>query len=263
MYPRPPASCLLALAFAGKAPPSSSPPEEEAEYAWLPPENLKLFRHGDISGTGEPPVDPALPLCIAAAERALAEDAARRAAGDGVDRQALHCSQCCPARQLTGESPLWVTRALAWSSVAPPLAFAEHKLGPLLRLPAHFSLPLLPQIPLLTLTKLTATQTEAGDPSRSWQRPWAGRSERRGVAVAAAGAAAGGDAGDAGGGADAGDSGEMQSGHLSFLSSWPACVCLTACLHAVWDNPRRPAVGLPASDRARSLPTLCLPVSQL
>lgn len=36
---------------------------------------------GDISGTGEPPVDPQLPLCIAAAERALVDDAMKKATG--------------------------------------------------------------------------------------------------------------------------------------------------------------------------------------
>lgn len=127
---------LAAAADAGVPP----PPEEEAEYAWLPPENIKPFSQvgvascaawdvrclqelaccscrrrplyrpvcmfsasamfglcvpsntthhmpaarpvqGDISGTGEPPVDPTLPLCIAAAERTLVDDAAKKAAG--------------------------------------------------------------------------------------------------------------------------------------------------------------------------------------
>lgn len=96
-------------AAAGSNPPSTSPPEEEAEYAWLPPENLKLFRHGDISGTGEPPVDPALPLCIAAAERALSEDAARRAAGDRLGKgRFLVAWQDCSAPQVHR----WAAQAL-------------------------------------------------------------------------------------------------------------------------------------------------------
>lgn len=122
----------LAAAAAEAAGPA--PPEEEAEYAWLPPENIKPFTQvsvqsvwvsligklgrlgldrcrasvhmtaavglpfcsspaeaclcwppqpmqGDISGTGEPPVDPQLPLCIAAAERALVDDAMKKATG--------------------------------------------------------------------------------------------------------------------------------------------------------------------------------------
>lgn len=91
------------LSLAGEVPapaaPGAPPPppgEDEAEYAWLPYDNIKPFAHGDVSGTGEAPVDPTLPLCIAAAEKALADDAARRTAGVGCVAWAWAGLCCTP-----------------------------------------------------------------------------------------------------------------------------------------------------------------------
>lgn len=47
--------------------------EEEAEYAWLPYDNIKPFALGDVSGNndGQAPADPVLLASVAAAEAAL------------------------------------------------------------------------------------------------------------------------------------------------------------------------------------------------
>lgn len=93
-------AALRAIRLPGAAPSPAPadgarpPAEDEAEYAWLPPDNIKPFAAGDISGTGEPPVDPQLPLCIGAAERAMADDAARRAAGAWGLAWAGCCCHC-------------------------------------------------------------------------------------------------------------------------------------------------------------------------
>lgn len=52
--------------------------EEEAEYAWLPYDNIKPFCLGDVTGneSGIAPADPVLLASVAAAEAAL------RAAGN-------------------------------------------------------------------------------------------------------------------------------------------------------------------------------------
>lgn len=60
--------------------------DEEAEYAWLPAEALKVFHVGDGSGAGDGQTvpDPNLASCIAAAERAVvAEQRAMEAVADG------------------------------------------------------------------------------------------------------------------------------------------------------------------------------------
>jgi hypothetical protein len=47
--------------------------DEEAEYAWLPYDNIKPFALGDVSGNndGQAPEDPVLLASVAAAEAAL------------------------------------------------------------------------------------------------------------------------------------------------------------------------------------------------
>jgi len=60
--------------------------DEEAEYAWLPAEALKVFHVGDGSGAGDGLAvpDANLASCIAAAERAVvAEQRALEAVADG------------------------------------------------------------------------------------------------------------------------------------------------------------------------------------
>lgn len=60
--------------------------DEEAEYAWLQAEALKVFHVGDVSGAGDGQSvpDPTLAECIAAAERAVvAEQQALEAVADG------------------------------------------------------------------------------------------------------------------------------------------------------------------------------------
>jgi hypothetical protein len=66
--------------------------DEEAEYAWLPYDNIKPFALGDVSGNddGQAPADPVLLASVAAAEAALRaatakqqQQAASRASGSG------------------------------------------------------------------------------------------------------------------------------------------------------------------------------------
>lgn len=77
-----PLTSFLASSHAGEA----TAEDEEAEYAWLPAEALKVFHVGDGSGAGDGQTvpDPNLASCIAAAERAVvAEQRAIEAAADG------------------------------------------------------------------------------------------------------------------------------------------------------------------------------------
>jgi hypothetical protein len=58
-----------------------APPDDDAEYAWLPAEALKAFMPGDTSGSGEgEPEDEALRSSIAAANRAVTAEAEAAAA---------------------------------------------------------------------------------------------------------------------------------------------------------------------------------------
>jgi hypothetical protein len=65
--------------------------DEEAEYAWLPYDNIKPFALGDVSGNndGQAPADPVLLASVAAAEAALRaatakqQQAASRAGASG------------------------------------------------------------------------------------------------------------------------------------------------------------------------------------
>ncbi len=78
--PLPP--CPGPAALAGEA----TAEDEEAEYAWLPAEALKVFHVGDGSGAGDGQAvpDANLAACIAAAERAVvAAERALEAAADG------------------------------------------------------------------------------------------------------------------------------------------------------------------------------------